>query len=131
MIHGFIHSSCKNHSTTWKINQESKDDRKNIFHRNTLFSSSDIPGSNELFDKFIFFRMIVRQLIRSATREVILQKITIETLEESHSSVHLVCDICTIGILLDEFFYFPECSESLLEIELEFGFIGIHSFLCQ
>ena len=73
----------------------------------------------------------MRQLIRSATREVILQKFTIETLEESHSSVHLVCDICTIGILLDEFFYFPECSESLLEIELEFGFIGIHSFLCQ
>ena len=72
--------------------------------------------------------MIRRKFGGSTTRKMMFEELTIHTLEESHACIHLMCDISTIGILLDEFFYFPECSESLLEIELEFGFIGIHSF---
>lgn len=91
-----------------------------------LFTSSDIPGTNELFDKGRLLWMVTCKLGRSTTCKVMLEKFTIHTLEESHTCIHLMCDICTIGILFDEFFDFFECSESLLEIELELGFVGIH-----
>jgi hypothetical protein len=73
--------------------------------------------------------MIVGEFIRSTAREMILEEFTIETLEESHGSVHLMCDISTIDILFDEFFYFFECSESFFEIGFEFGFIWSHVYI--
>ena len=58
---------------------------------------------------------------------MMLEKFTIHTLKESHTRIYLMCDISTIGILFDELFDFFESSESLFEIELELGFVGIHT----
>jgi hypothetical protein len=57
---------------------------------------------------------------------MVLEEFTIETLKESHGSIYLVCNISTIGFLLDEFFYFFESSESFFEIGFEFGFVWSH-----
>lgn len=73
--------------------------------------------------------MIIGEFRASTTREVILEEFTIETLEESHGSIYLMCDISTINILFDEFFYFFESSESFFEISFEFGFIWSHVYI--
>jgi hypothetical protein len=70
--------------------------------------------------------MIIGEFRASTTREVILEEFTIETLEESHGSIYLMCDLTTINSLFDEFFYFFESSESFFEISFEFGFIWSH-----
>ena len=74
--------------------------------------------------------MIVRELGRSTTSEMVLEEIAIERLEESHSGVHLMSDICTIGILLDEFCDFFESSLCLSDACLELGFVWSH-YLCS
>lgn len=70
--------------------------------------------------------MIVRELGRSTTSEMVLEEIAIERLEESHSGVHLMSDICTIGILLDEFCDFFEGSFCLADTGSELGLVWSH-----
>ncbi len=70
--------------------------------------------------------MIVRELGWPTTSKVMFEEIAIEWLEESHGGVHLMSDICTIGILLDEFCYFFESSFRFADASLELGFVWSH-----
>jgi hypothetical protein len=62
---------------------------------------------------------------------MVLEEVAIERLEESHSGVHLMSDICTIGILLDEFCDFFESSFRFADACLEFRFVWSHELHIQ
>ena len=94
-----------------------------------LFTSSYIPSTNEFFDELSFFRMVICKLCRPTLCEMILKKLTIETLKKPHSSIYLMSNICTVRISLDEFLYLTKSSKCFFEICLEFFFIGTHNIL--
>ena len=57
---------------------------------------------------------------------MVLQKFSVETLQETHRGIDLMGDISTVGILFDEFCDFLESSLRFLKVELEFVFVDGH-----
>ncbi len=70
--------------------------------------------------------MIICELGRSTRGEMVFEEFTIERLEESHSCVHLMSDICTVGVRFDEFCDFLESSLRFADARLELGFVWSH-----
>ena len=119
-------------SSSDKAHSEIFEESSRVFTRKLhiiLFTSSDIPSTNELFDKLGFFRMVICKLCRPTLCQMIFEKLTVKALKKSHSSIYLVSYICTIRISFDKLFYFTKGSKCFFEIYLEFFFIDTHIIL--
>lgn len=92
-----------------------------------LFSSRDVPCTDEFFDECSPIRIVRCELRRTTVGEMMLQEITIQTLEESHGRIYLMSDISTVCIFFYELRYFSQGSLCLLDRRGETLFICFHS----
>jgi hypothetical protein len=75
--------------------------------------------------------MIVRELSRATTSEMMLEEFTVERLEEPHGRIHLMSDIRTVRILFDEFCDFFQSSFRFADTGLELGLVWSHTDMAK
>ncbi len=104
-----------------KSETENENGRKKLFHAAILFSSSDVPGSDELIDETIDYTSIGRREFFSTTAlEMVAHELTIRTLHESDRCIDLMSNIGAIRSILGHLDHFFEGSSCFSEAGEDF-----------